>query len=313
MMWLKRLDWLSRLVPGRLLRKVFSRTATRDICILRPGGLGDLVVLSRACLELGIDPRGLDWFLESRNAPWFDYLHIPYQMYHSPRELARLVLGSERYRTVINTEQYHGLASIFCGVLVSNSGEIFGFNKNPRADLYDHRISYDNSTQHELQAFRELLLAGVKLPRRDPLILRNEIVPAITQSESDYVICGIGGLQDPKRLLSAEVWRGLIERACAEQKKVILVGSRTDQEFAAMVTAACSSVVENKVGILPFADVIQSIRGAKRYYGVDSGLLHIADFFAVPSTAIFTAEKINQWRPLTAESLLLRSDLSAQF
>lgn len=315
MIWLKRVDSLAHLLPGRLIRSLLARPESRGVCLLRPGGLGDLVVLTRAFLELGIDPREVDWVVESRNAPWLDYLGIPYLLYHQLRGVLSVLLRGVRYEKVLNTEQYHGLASIFACGLVGTTGRIFGFSGNPRADLLDLQVAYDSQRNHELQAFKELLKVSALPSTFAPAALRASILPPNpVKKDGSYGILALGGLQDPTRRLSLNVWRRLLELSLAKHETTFLLGSPTDRYFSEQLfncSGSSSAGLINLVGAKAFGEVVDIISGARAFYGVDSGLLHVADFFLIPSTVVFTPRKLVQWRPQTPGSVILDDNLES--
>jgi hypothetical protein len=77
--------------------------------ILRPGGMGDLILMCVAAEELGYDPREFFWVIERRSSVWAQHLGLDYFCYDSE------LLGSHwrlagRFTTVINSEQFFGLS-----------------------------------------------------------------------------------------------------------------------------------------------------------------------------------------------------------
>ena len=77
MLWLKKFDRMGNIFPKGMLRSARLPAETRDRpCVVRPGGLGDLVILTRALIELGVSPTSVDWLVEKRNAIWLEYLGV---------------------------------------------------------------------------------------------------------------------------------------------------------------------------------------------------------------------------------------------
>ena len=92
---------IGRRLPGR------GEPAGR-VLIVRPGGLGDLVLCCIACEMLGRDPREFVWLIEKRTEPWARHLGLDYACYD---RIDRRSLGLRaRFPLVINSEQRFGLA-----------------------------------------------------------------------------------------------------------------------------------------------------------------------------------------------------------
>ena len=71
-LWLRSIDGLSRFAPSRSVVTGRFFGTIENVCVLRPGGLGDLVVLTRAALKHGIDLSALCWVVERRKVVWHE-------------------------------------------------------------------------------------------------------------------------------------------------------------------------------------------------------------------------------------------------
>ncbi len=307
MLWLKRWDFLAKLAPSRgILRRGRIAKIREELTVLRPGGLGDVVLLTRACLELGSSPQSIFWILERRNAPWADYLGLPHRCYDNANTFWQAIAGRERARIVVNSEQTFGLASVFASRVVSPQGLLIGFSSNSRADLYDRVITYDYE-KHESAMFGALLKSAqteIQLEAASSFHLPDAAPPPSTP----FAVIAIAGRQASEKQISLSAWKELVSRARSYADDVYFVGSKIDERFATDLAHSCKATVQNLVGKLSFREVVALIRNATRLLSVDSGLVHIADFFSIPSDVVFTTSSPKKWGPTTAGSEVLSID-----
>jgi ADP-heptose:LPS heptosyltransferase len=118
-------------------------------------------------------------------------------------------------------------------------------------------------------------------------------------------VVALAGLQCSYRPLPPERWLSFIELASKSHEQILFLGSPQDREFAAQVEEISEIPFENLVGKLSLNEVIDCIRGAERFVSVDSGLVHVADFFKVPVTAYFMNQLERRWAPRAPGSTIL--------
>lgn len=313
-LWLKRLDGLAALSPRILLGPRGAETTESPI-VLRPGGLGDMVLLTRAAVEAGIDLASICWVGERRNTQWTRYLGLPAYEYDSLSAFRRLLSGALRSRTVLNSEQTFGLAALFAARLTARGGRLIGYSINRRADLYETAVPYDLHA-HELEMFRALLEAGgltaAEVTGSDRMRPLPERAGAF-QTDGGAIVALAGEEVEAKRL-SVRAWRHLLRRGADRCGRVTLVGVEADRARADEIfRAGLGDRYENLVGRLSFNELVDRIRGAGRLLSVDSGLIHVADYCGVPSDAVFPHGNPAKWRPLHPECELLTGETARQF
>ena len=298
MLWLKRIDPLSRLIPAYFIKGRRPASAEKAVAVLRPGGLGDLVLLSRAAIELRIDLQKLHWICERRNAPWARYMGLPHSCYDSFHSLRELVSGRGCFQCVINSEQTFGLSALYSARLCAAGGSHVGFSSNRRADLYSTSVPYSERS-HELALFKTLFAESAAAA------LCSDSVPPLVAAPPKHrglAVVALAGLQVPGKRLSVALWQRLIHSAEERFAQVRLLGSPADVAFAKHLSG--SGRTENLVGQLSFERVIEEIRSAERLISVDSGLVHVADFFGVPSSVYFPSGNPEKWSPLSTNSCI---------
>src|SRR5689334_8574765 len=110
--------------------------------ILRPGGMGDLIVLCIAVEQLGLDPRDFFWVIERRSKVWARRLGLPHVCYDDDiiRQHWRL---AGRFPMVINSEQFFGLSQATALLACGRTSALTCFSTNRAAACAQHRVLYD--------------------------------------------------------------------------------------------------------------------------------------------------------------------------
>lgn len=289
----------ARMLAGLPVGKPEARTL-----ILRPGGMGDLILLTIAAEEMGIDLSAPLWLIEKRSAVWAKHLELDYLCYDEDlTRVHRSIVG--RFSKVINTEQRFGLAQATAILARGRGGTLYGFDTNRQAAWADLKVAYDADQRHESIEFSRLLAAafGKDLP---PQPIRR----ARKQPVAGLPVVGIGGLQSPQRSLTVEQWVELIgDWAGAGHFHV--AGTEADRDFGAVIVKRFQGRASLFSG--RFAEVCDLIAGAPEVLSMDSGFVHMASYYGIPVQALFTSGRDAKWAPLAAGSAVIRRrDLPCQ-
>lgn len=308
MLWLKTLDGAAKIFPRYLLRRLRLPAQSKSRpCIVRPGGLGDMVLVTRALLGLGINPKDVDWLAEKRNSIWLEYLGVDFLCYDSAETMLPSLAGLNRYPLVINTEQTFGLSALLSARMTESEGRLAGFDVNRRSDCYDLSVAYSRD-EHELSSFTRLIQEANDLFGG---FTRNRFqLPPIREGQaSSHVVVALAGFQQAYKRLSVETWCALVRTASEADDLVYLLGAPQDREAAVRIQNSCGVKLRNLVGVAPFPRTVDLVRTASRLFSVDSGLVHVADFFGVPSSVVFQGGNPQKWHPTTEGSRVLNKRL----
>lgn len=309
-MFLKTIDPLSYLVPGAI-RKIVGLPPRPGLgCIIRPGGLGDLVVLTRACLELGIDIWRVVWIVEKRNNIWCQLLKLPFISYDDIWGVNLALKSRNGFDWVIDTEQTFGLSAVFACRLTDAKRPIIGFETSRAAHLHDINISHSLGQDREIDSFKHLLEEAAKTVEF-PKLTTNKLEYVLHDEirQQRHVVLAVGGRRDKKRCLSIDDWVSLAKKAKELSDDVFVVGAVDDTKFAVELMVQAPFLSFNFVGRIPFEETVSLIRASRRLFSVDGGLVHVADFFDRPSTVIFAnEEKRIRWSPIHQQSCALLLD-----
>lgn len=272
--------------------------------IVRPGGMGDLVLAHLALESLGVPASSVSWVIERRSEPWAEYARLRYICYD--RGLPKAVRGlAGRHPVVIDTEQRFGLSRAIALAARPRKGRVVGFTTNRAGRWATVRVPYDRFDTHETVEFSRLFGVALGLPP-----LSAPPVPARRRAPTGDLVVAIAGTASTSRTFSAERWAD-IARPWAQGRPALVVGAPSDRELAERIAAR----LDKSAGVLTdsFGEVCDRIAVAPEILTVDGGLVHVASYLGVPAVAIFTSGRPTKWRPLAPGSAVVhRTDLPCQ-
>lgn len=293
-----------------------SRGPLRRMLLIRPGGIGDAVLLIPALLTLkGSFPDcEISVLAERRNGAAFSLCGAVDRLllYDKPSDLAR-VLWDGGYDAVIDTEQWHRLSAVVArltGARVS-----LGFATNERAALFTDRVEYRHQ-DYEMESFFHLLAPlGIGAPGavRLPFLT----VPDRTLARAAELLAPLGarpfvavfpGASIAERRWGAERFREVAARLTGLGFRSVVVGGKGDVADAAVIAEGGSALsLAGKTSLTETAAVIQ--QSALLLSG-DSGLLHIAVGLGRPTVSLFGPGIAAKWAPRGKEHTVLNRRLS---
>lgn len=293
---------LSILCRAKNIEKTSRRTA-----ILRPGGMGDLVCLVMAVEHLGMDARSFFWVIEKRSAGWARYLGLEHICYDEAGIFGPLRWASS-FDQVINTEQLFGLSQSFALSMRRRGGKLFCFSTNRCSQYADVRVEYDWKDAHEVTEFARLLSAALScnLPSgsQNPSRARNR------PSGGRKMVC-LAGFQSESRRISVERWAGLIEQWAGSSTDLLLAHAPEDRRVADKLCELLGNRIQRFSG--SFESLCDEVASAESLFTMDGGMVHIASYFGIPTTVLFTSGRDHKWAPLALESAIVRTQgLSCQ-
>ena len=155
--------------------------------------------------------------------------------------------------------------------------------------------------------FQRLLAAALELPRAVPseAIPRRRMAPATGKP-----VVGLSGLQSESRALSDDQWERLV-RSCLDARPFWIASSEIDRGVARRLARRFTGQAAIFEGTFPA--LCDLIRAAERVITVDGGFLHIASYYGVPATGLFTSGRDRKWAPLAPGSRsIMRTGLACR-
>jgi len=300
--------------------------APRRILVIRPGGMGDMILLLPALklLKEKFPSAELDIICEKRNIGVLQLAGLENNAMAYDAGMFRLLrrLRSVSYDMAIDTEQFHHFSAIMA--LLSRAPVRIGFKINPRRNpLYTNLINYAVD-QYEGGQFAKLLEpagiidpafrlegaippSGLKLPaaaqeKISALEKKGKLVTIHPGSTSIFKQWNIAKFTALGREL-------ISSHGCA----VALIGSHSDIHQANVIlngTKDLKESIASFAGSLSLEETAVMIRHSNLFVGGDSGLAHLAIAQGTPTVVIFGPTDPAKWGLNDARHRIARKKLS---
>lgn len=281
-------------VIGLVLRFFMSFIRSgKGVLIVRPGGMGDLVLLTLACEKLKLNPKSYVWLIETRSEPWAKHLGLNYKCYDRNPILTLLRLAAG-FDIVINSEQLFGLAQAFAVACTHRRGKLVSFSTNRMAKCAHDVCEYNPGRAPEIIEFQKLL--------KKALSVHSEIDVQKTKrrmSAKSGLVVAIAGLGSPTRDIGLEKWLNLVSEWAGDQQFSIISGPN-ERTFARELSEKFGPQAELVGG--DFDSLCRLVAEADRVFTIDGGMSHVASYYGVPADVIFTASDDVKWGPLAEGS-----------
>ena len=297
----------------------------RRVLLIRPGGVGDMVVLLPviALLKQRFPDAAMDIICEKRNQPVLKLMGLekaalPYDT-HPLRLLSKLL--RTRYDVAVDTEQFHHFSAVFAAL--SGAAVRVGFKINPfRNALYTHLVNYSPDGP-ELVQFLRLL---------EPLGIRDDHA-ALTGILAQYQeILPPSCPQDFLRMLTSEAFVVLHPGASSVYKQwppdkfselaiqlhrrhslaVVIVGDQNDRPAGDLILTQCRKAgcpTLSWQGTLSLLETTAVLARGRLFVGTDSALGHLAVALGRPTVVLFGPSDSAKWGVVDALHAVVRANL----
>ena len=295
-----------------LIRRLFFRNELSKLqnkAIVRPGGMGDLILLTAAMRQLGLSPNDFFWIIEKRSSAWARNLNLSYVCYDQLRFAIDAFWHCGRHSLVVNSEQWFGLSSLLSRWIRADNGRLIGFASNRGRWLYDERLPYDPLETHELDEFKSLLVKA----KQSRIDAKTQNATTRDFAAQPFLAIGISGQDSESRRFNADTYYHLYKKH-GRSMPVRIVCARSDLDLAKSLSEKIiSSVALAEISDGSLEQGISWIETSSLLITVDGGLTHIATYFGVPCTAVFTSGVYKKWSPTSIGSQIVRRrDLDCQ-
>jgi lipopolysaccharide heptosyltransferase II len=280
------------------------------ILVIRPGGIGDAVLLYPALSELrnSVPEAGIDVLAEKRNAgifqgcPHIDNLLLYDREFH--KTLYRVI--KEGYDIVIDTEQWHRLSAIIA--YLTRAPVRVGYGTNERSGLFTASVPYSH-IDYEAQSFLNLVTAVMgqqyEFNENESFITVEKgayggFEDAVTEFRKGKkaVVGMFAGATIPERRWGAERFGALAKELSREGIGVVLVGGKGDTRDSATVKGfADDGSVLDFTGRTSLVQTAYIISRMNLFVSGDTGLMHLAYGVGTPTVSLFGAGIQEKWAP----------------
>jgi lipopolysaccharide heptosyltransferase II len=277
---------------GRIPRR--QKTPVQSILVIRPGGIGDAVLLLPMLHQLStIYPDAkIEVLAERRNAEVFCWSPVVSKIWLYDKPLSFLKLFQQRYDLIIDTEQWYRLSAVVGRLL--RPSRLIGFATNERSRLLTDPCPYD-SGKYEGLMFLSLLAPLTNNAAVSPIEFSKSLQLPQSKfiSEKPYVVI-LPGASVAEKQWPAERFAE-VARYCEEKGfDVVVVGGGSDKALGRIVADSLSQCF-NLTGKTSLTEAAAIISGTQLVIGGDSGLLHAAQCQGIPTVSLFGPSNPDKW------------------
>ena len=302
-----------------------SAAQLRRILILRPGGMGDMILLLPVIriLRNSFPDAVIDLVCERRNLEVLTLADLDCNALPYDGNPARFIhaLRSNNYDVALDSEQFHHFSALFA--LASAAPVRIGFKINPRRNpLYTHLIDYSPSGPEGSQFMKLLTPLGLQdrqYTMRGTIADSQSTLPMQIQDRLDNLrvdrplaVVHIGASTVYKRWAPerfGELVHGLTE---SMQFNVALVGEALDVEQGDRIVREIDCInrcVSNLAGQLNISQTVALLRQAGLFVGTDSGLGHLAVALGGRTVTLFGPSDHLKWGTQEDGHAIVRQEL----
>lgn len=283
--------------------------------VIRPGGIGDSVLLIPAILALKDkypDAR-ITVLAEKRNGAIFKLCPAIHEIVHydRPGELLSAIRG--RYDVVIDTEQWHRLSAVVARLV--RAPVKIGFDTNERRRMFTHPIPYSHDDYEAISFVHLLGPLGIEAGAVEmvapflsvPDAASGKAAVLLESLHDEPFIVVFPGASIPERRWGADRFRRVAEILSAFEVKLVVVGGKEDRQQGEVI--ACGGLGLNLAGQTSLAETAAVIRKSAMLLSGDSGVLHIAVGLGVPTVSLFGPGRVEKWAPRGEHHIVISKGL----
>jgi len=288
----------------------------RRILIIRPGGIGDAVLLLPVfkALRDRFPEVQIDVLCEKRNAGIFSLTNNKNSVYLYDKDFELIKCLRNTYDVVIDTEQWHRLSAVVA--YLTGAPVRIGFDTNERSRLFTHRIPYSHD-EYEVYSFLHLIepLTGkpahfnIDEPFIDPDNVR-PVDPSLLQriQNNKQPVAIFPGASVDERRWGGERYGEVAKELQSKGYKIIILGSIADRFDADNIKKYADGSID-LTGRTKLSDVAAILSKCRLLITADSGIMHIAYAAGTPTLSLFGSGRQKKWAPRGKIHVVLNKNL----
>jgi ADP-heptose:LPS heptosyltransferase len=293
----------------------FGQHAARRVLFVRPGGIGDAVLLLPAidALKIALPDCSIDVLAEKRNAAVFSFCRniANVLVYDKPSDL--LSVFHRSYDVVIDTEQWHRLSALVARLIAAPL--TIGFATNERQKMLTHPIPYSHE-DYEVFSFFRLLSPLTEIPAFDPTRPFIDISPshlatakALMHVFGDcQVIAVFPGGSIPERRWGGDRFQQTVKKLSTLGYGIVVVGGKSDAGEGEKIVSGIPRSL-NLCGKLLLAETAAILKKSALLITGDSGIMHIGYGLGMKIVALFGPGREKKWAPRSSNVKVINKGL----
>ena len=284
-----------------------------SILIIRPGGIGDAVLLIPVirALKEKYPAAKITVLAERRNNAAFALCADVDCVLCYDRSFDLLTAIRANYDVVIDTEQWHRLSAVMARL--TRAPMLIGYATNERSRMFDWRIPYSHD-DYESESFFNLA-APLDVLSRQVAERFLEIPEAAIANASKMLIdldstgfvAVFPGASIAERRWGGDRFRHVAVLLSTLGIQVVVVGGNEDREQGEVIVAG--GVGLNLAGRTSLVETAAVIDKSVLLVSGDSGVLHIAVGLGKPTVSLFGPGRARKWAPRGRRHSVINKEL----
>jgi lipopolysaccharide heptosyltransferase II len=287
----------------------------RKVLFIRPGGIGDAVLLIPAILALKnkYPDSVIDVLAEKRNHDVFSFCTAisKIYLYDKPDQLLSAIRSD--YDVVIDTEQWYRLSAVIARL--TGAAVLTGYATNERKTLFTHPISYSQD-DHEIDSFMHLLFPVIGeevLEVKPPFIsipdrISEHVKAHIRPLTGKKIVAIFPGGSIREKRWGSDKFHDTAKLLVQKGYGIVVLGGKEDVSDAIEITWNLPFVV-NLCGELILEESAAVLKEASLLITTDSGIMHIASALGTRILALFGPSNPMKWAPRSEDSIVITKQL----
>ncbi len=288
----------------------------QKILIIRPGGIGDAVLLipTIKTLRKKFPHAIIDMLAEERNSAVYSLITAVNKVYHydRPIELSEAVRGY--YDLVIDTEQWHRLSAVVARL--NAAPVLIGYATNERRKLFTHPVPYSHES-HEIDSFFNLIsfisekiffvcdTPFLTVPELSKIFILQRLKPLAGKK----IISFFPGGSLRERQWGSGRFRQTAEILCERGYGIVVVGGNDDMREGEKIIQGIPNSM-NFCGKLSLPETAAVLEQSSLLITGDSGIMHIGYGLGIKIVALFGPGREKKWAPREGNCIVINKHLS---
>ena len=309
---------VGRLTAALLPAPVAASGPTRidSLLLIRPGGIGDAVLLAPAILSLKrqFPAIRIHVLAEKRNVGIFQLIQGVDRLlcYDNPGEFMLALRGS--YDCVVDTEQWHRLSAVVARFI--SAPVKIGFDTNERRRMFTNPVPYSHDDYEAVSFARLLEPLGIGEGEGEigsPFLSLPDSSVGKASALLDSLlgqpfVTVFPGASIPERRWGAERFRRVAEMLSVIGIGVVIVGGKEDRQQGEEIVGGGAGL--NLAGLTSLSETAAVIQKSSLLVSGDSGVLHIAVGLGVPTVSLFGPGRAKKWAPQGDRHMVINKGLA---
>ena len=284
------------------------------ILIIRPGGIGDAVLLAKSLkyIKKNLPNTHVTLLVERRNAGAIHLIAGVDKVLRYDHLFEFIQVLRSQYDVIIDTEQWYRLSAVVARLV--RAPVKIGFCTNERRRMFTHCVEYDMAA-YEPDNFGSLLKPlGIDYKRDAGAVTLNLSVQA--ESKADLLLQLLGsesfivifpGASIKEKHWGADRFRLVAEALSAFGIKIVVVGGKEDRKQGEVISGG--GLALNLAGLTSLPETAAVIQKSALLLSGDSGVLHIAVGLGMPTLSLFGPGRAKKWAPRGEHHVVINKEL----